>query len=178
MSSFTLTCIYASTSGNVEKVVETAVQVWRDLGWSVELHRAEKTSIDIFQKNDHFLLATSTWEHGALNPFFGKLYKEMATADFQGRQAAFIGLGDSRYEPVLFCEGMEIVKRRWVEQHGEVVGIPLKINGEPYAQLDPKVVPWAQQLAKQWAGDGGSPVTKQEQPSGIQKIINSVFNNA
>lgn len=170
MPELTLHCIYASTSGNVESVVEKVAELWRQHGWQVELHRAEKTALDVITQNSHFLLATSTWEHGALNPFFAALFKEMSQANFQGKHAAFIGLGDSRYEPVLFCEGMEIVKRMWEARGGEVIGIPLKINGEPYAQLESKVVPWANHIAKMW------PVATK--PNSFQRIIKSVFPHA
>jgi flavodoxin len=169
MTESALHCIYASTSGNVETVVETAAKVLQEQGWQTELHRAEKTGIDLITQNSKFLLATSTWEHGALNPFFAKLFKEMSSQDLTGKQAAFIGLGDSRYEPVLFCEGMEIVKRMWEARGGQVIGIPLKINGEPYKQLETKVVPWANHLVKTWTT---------VEPTGLQKIINSVFPHA
>lgn len=150
MSALTLHCIYASTSGNVEKVVETVAQRWRDLGWQVTLHRAEKTQLSTIQDNTHFLFATSTWEHGVLNPFFARLFNEMTKADFTGKQAAFIGLGDTRYEPVLFCEGMQIVRQNWLKNHGQEVGSALRINGEPYSRLETMVIPWADRIATDW----------------------------
>lgn len=142
--------VYASTSGNVETVVERVAQILQAQGFTTELHRAEKTAIDLIAQNDTFVLATSTWEHGRLNPFFEKLHAAMKETQMAGKKAAFIGLGDKRYEPVLFCEGMETVRKTWLNQGGEEIGTALKIQGEPYAQLETVVGPWAQEVAKEF----------------------------
>ena len=141
-----LVAVYASTSGNVETVVEKIAEILGAKGIEVELHRAEKTDVSLFNQNTHFLLATSTWEHGVLNPFFQKLHKEMAKSDFSGKKAAFVGLGDTRYEPVRFCEGMDTIRATWLKQGGAEIGNPIKINGEPYHQLDSIVAAWAENL--------------------------------
>lgn len=141
-----LTFIFASTSGNVETVVDRVAEVLTREGWTTSKHRAEETPLEVITQNHHFVFATSTWEHGVLNPFFAKLYKEMQKADFSGKQAGFIGLGDRRYEPVLFCEGMETVRRTWLANKGAELQEALKINGEPYALLDSVVTPWALKL--------------------------------
>lgn len=138
--------VYASTSGNVEIVVETVAEQLQHDGFKTELHRAEKSTLDVFTQNQFFVIATSTWEHGRLNPFFEPLMKEMKSAYFQGKQAAFIGLGDRRYEPVLFTEGMEKLRKVWLNQGGQELGERLKIQGEPYAQLEQVVKPWVSQL--------------------------------
>lgn len=142
--------VYASTSGNVEIVIETVAKVLRQNGFEIILSRAEKTPIETIKKNKYFVFGTSTWEHGQLNPFFQKLYDAMQTENFQNKQAAFVGLGDRRYEPVLFCEGIEQVHRLWTKKGGKVVGTILKIQGEPYAILDSVVMPWASKLAQIW----------------------------
>jgi flavodoxin len=142
--------IYASTSGNVELVMETVTGVLNEQGFQTHLSRAEQTALEVVVQNKVFVFGTSTWEHGALNPFFVKLIEEMATIDCHGKQAAFVGLGDSRYEPVLFCEGMEKVRRVWLQQGGQEATVALKIQGEPYHQLELKVIPWATRLAATW----------------------------
>lgn len=137
--------LYASTSGNVELVVDRVAQVWREAGKAVELARAEQFKPERFQDYQNFVLATSTWEHGELNPFFVPLYEAMATLDFHGKKAAMLGLGDIRYEVILFCRGMDMVTKRWTDRGGVQVGKTLKLNGEPYHQLEDRVVPWAQE---------------------------------
>ncbi len=143
----TIHAIYASTSGNVEVVVETAAQVLRDAGHEVILHRAEQTPLDVIKDNGLFLIATSTWEHGVLNPFFQRLYKEMKDQSFAGKKAAFIGCGDSRYEPILFNQGIKIVQERWLAQQGEAIHRLHLVNGDPYHQLE-LIKIWAKGLVE------------------------------
>ena len=75
----------------------------------------------------------------------------MQAESFKNKQAAFAGLGDRRYEPLLFCEGMETLRKVWLKNGGEEVCAPLKIQGEPYEQLNSVVTPWANMLASSWA---------------------------
>jgi flavodoxin I len=142
--------IYASTSGNVEVVMETIGEVLRHRGINVMLSRAEKTPAEVLMGHTTFIFGTSTWEHGRLNPYFETVYKQIQTMDCQGKRAAFVGLGDRRYEPVLFCEGMEQVRAAWLKQGGQEIGSPLKIQGEPYDQLEIAVKPWAELVASDW----------------------------
>lgn len=130
-----IVAIYASTSGNVEAVVEHVAQQLRTAGHDVVLNRAEKTNSDVFDTSDVYLLATSTWEHGELNPFFRKLYTAMTTLSFAGKRALVIGLGDTRYEPVLFGKGADMLAERWQAQGGQLLTPVFKIDGEPFHQL-------------------------------------------
>ena len=138
--------VYASTSGNVEAVCEKIAEVLKDAHFEVNLSRSEKTDIKILLKSEFLILATSTWEHGELNPFFKPLYDQMKESDFSNKKAAFVGLGDRRYEPVLFAEGMEIVRKCFLERGGVEGCEPLKIDGEPYKLLDSEVQQWAESL--------------------------------
>lgn len=139
--------VYASTSGNTETVVETVATVLKKNGIEVILWRSEQTPIEVLTKkeNEYFVLASSTWEHGVLNHFFQRLFDEMSSQDFSGKKAAFIGLGDMRYEPVLFNQGIKQLMQLWKERNGDQIHIPLLINGEPYHQLE-KVEKWAEGL--------------------------------
>jgi flavodoxin len=154
MSAKELHAIYASTSGNVETAVEYVANLWQAAGHTVHLHRAEQTKPEVLTANQHFLLATSTWEHGVINPFFQPLLDVLKTTSLTQQRAAFLGLGDTRYEPVLFCGGMEVLKQGWERAGGKVVGTPLKVNGEPYHQLDNLIKPWAEQIWPLWGMTG------------------------
>lgn len=134
-----LQIIYASTSGNVEFVCE---EVAAKLPINSQLHRAEITDIQQILDAELLLIATSTWAHGELNPFFNELNEQMKKANLQGKFAGFIGLGDKRYEPVLFCNGIEILKSTFTEAGGAQIGSTLKVNGEPYHQLEDVIKPW------------------------------------
>lgn len=141
--------IYASTSGNVEAVCDKVGEILTKKGFEVELNRAEQTGSEKFNENAQFILATSTWEHGEINPFFNKILKEMNGLNLKGKKAYFVGLGDRRYEPVLFAEGVEILKREFSKQGGEILGDTLKIDGEPFSKLDSTVTEWTNLIADQ-----------------------------
>lgn len=141
-----LCCIYASTSGNVEITLEKVAELVRAAGWEVSLHRAEQASAELFQQHEYFLLATSTWEHGVLNPFFDRLHKEMKGLNLAGKKAVGLGLGDTRYEQVYFCRGVDILLETWQKQQGEILYQALKLNGDPYPLLNTIVKSWAERL--------------------------------
>src|SRR5690606_34796197 len=95
-----------------------------------------------------FIFATSTWEHGEINPFFNKLLAEMQNTNFSGKKAGFIGLGDTRYEPVYFCQGIKIIHKLVTDKGGEEIGDTMFINGEPYQLLETHVNDWALNFIK------------------------------
>ncbi|GIK84122.1 MAG: putative flavodoxin-2 [Patescibacteria group bacterium] len=138
--------IYASTGGNTEHVMEQVAQYWREQGVTVELHRSEQTPLSVITNNKYFLFATSTWDHGAINPFFLALLKEMKTADFSGKTASFIGLGDRRYEKYYFCSGMTAIKEIWEKSKGRSVGVALTIGREPFETV-------IEEMVKKWADE-------------------------
>lgn len=138
--------IYASTSGNVEVVCEEVSKILTEAGFENKLYRSELTNFDVISNNEKFILATSTWEHGEINPFFEGLLLEIKKNNLAGKYAAFIGLGDLRYEPVLFCGGVEVLTKAFVESGGMKLGQTLKINGEPYKYLDTAVKTWTERI--------------------------------
>ena len=142
--------IYASASGNVEVAMESVGKILSYMGLEIITSRAEQTHIETLLENQKFVFGTSTWEHGKLNPFFDNLYSQMQKHNFKNKQAAFLGLGDRRYEPVFFCRGIDLVRDTWLAREGQEVTEALKIGGEPYHQLATTVVPWANFLAKIW----------------------------
>lgn len=164
--------VYASTSGNTEIVMETVAQILQQADLAPTLHRAEQTPVSVIEDNSWFVFGTSTWEHGALNPFFRRLLSEMKNSNLAGKQAAFVGCGDTRYEPVLFCEGIEKVKKVWVAQGGSVLGEVLKINGEPYGLLGTDVKRWAEGLLSYF---GQKPKTSTSNASDTLTKVRSIL---
>jgi flavodoxin len=138
--------IYASTGGNTEHVMEQVAKHWQAQGVDVILHRAEQTSLSVITDNKYFLLSTSTWDHGTINPFFNKLLAEMKQTDLTGKVSSFIGLGDRRYEQYYFCTGMTLLKEIWEKQNGAAIGIALTIGREPFEEIIETIV-------EKWAND-------------------------
>lgn len=144
-----VTIIYASTSGNVETVCFHVSDILKSKEIESELHRAEKTGIEVLNNNSFFIFATSTWEHGEINPFFNKLLAEISQTDLSNKRSAFIGLGDTRYEQVLFCKGIDILREAFLKSGGSEVLTTLKINGEPYKYLQTTVGTWTDRLIQE-----------------------------
>lgn len=139
--------IYASTSGNIESVCERISDILASHKIKTTLHRAENTDFSVIADNDLFVFATSTWEHGEINPFFNKLLNEISTNDMTGKKAAFVGLGDTRYEQLLFAKGIEILKDAFLKSGGSEISTTLKIDGEPYDYMNTTVKMWSDRLA-------------------------------
>lgn len=134
--------IYASTSGNVESVCFAVSDKLTNMSVENSLYRAEKVDPTIVNENEFFIFAVSTWEHGVLNPFFEPILKQILQSDMTGKKACFIGLGDMRYEKVLFNKAIEQVRQAFLDKGGEQFGLTLKINGEPYHQIDTIIHNW------------------------------------
>jgi flavodoxin len=138
--------IYASTSGNVEAVAYKVSEVLDKYRIKSNLHRADQTDLRTITANKFFIFASSTWEHGIINPYFDPLVAEINESDLKGKYAGFIGLGDTRYEPINFCKGIEILQGDFIKSGGKQIGTLLKINGSPYKILDSIIVDWTQQF--------------------------------
>lgn len=137
--------IYASTSGHTEAVIEFIADLWRQTGVETAIMRAEAASPNVLTEHRLFVLGISTWQHGDANPYFRPLMSAMKEIDLSGKYAAFVGLGDKRYEPVLFNYGLDLLKQRWWDGGGKEIGEDLRINGEPFAKLETEVADWANQ---------------------------------
>lgn len=137
-----VTIIYASTSGNVELVCEYVAEMLANQELSTSMHRAELTEVDVLKNHKYFVLATSTWEHGEINPYFQELLNEMKSLDLKGKYAGFIGLGDHRYEPVYFARGVDILEKVFTANGGKKLCETLKIDGDPHEILDQLVKVW------------------------------------
>lgn len=142
--------IYASGSGNTEAVFDKVSAVLTEQGLANYLHRAERTPIDLILKSQYFIMGTSTWEHGAINPFFRELRNAMEGQNLAGKYSGFIGLGDTRYEPILFCKGVDTLRQKFLDNGGKEIHEILKINGAPYDLLDSVIKDWAMEFVYQF----------------------------
>ena len=143
-----VTIIYASTSGNVEIVMEKIAEILAQKGYIPSLHRSENTDISVINKANLIIFATSTWGHGKVNPFFGKFLKQMKKYDFSGKKAGFFGLGDIRYEPVYFCEGIKAAREVFLKNKGKELYRVQMMNGDPYELLNTIVKRWTLDFIK------------------------------
>lgn len=141
--------IYASASGNTQFVAQHIHDHLSD-DFDTRIFKAELSNFKemINSGIDHFVFATSTWEHGEINPYFNKILTEIQNLDLSKVYAAFVGTGDLRYEPILFCKGMEILRDAAITSGINELVSPLKINGDPFDQLDTLVKNWEVKLTE------------------------------
>lgn len=128
--------IYASASGNVEATMEYIAEQFNAVNIKNSLNKVEKTPFEKIQNNEIFLFATSTWEHGRINPFWDENLKLIKENDMSGKRALFVGLGDFRYETLYFCRGIDMLRDTFVNAGGIQIGATLKINGDPYVLFE------------------------------------------
>lgn len=141
--------IYASASGNTQFVAQH-IHDYLSEDFEPKIFRAENSNLEDMIKSGvrHFVFATSTWEHGEINPYFNNILAEIDNLDLSKTYGAFVGTGDLRYEPILFCKGMEILRDGAISSGISELISPLKINGDPFDQLDTLVRNWENKLAE------------------------------
>lgn len=133
--------------GHTEIVVDRVAQILNASNIECMVHRAEVTDYSVIQQNDKFIFATSTWEHGVINPYFDKILSNLSNDNNLTRKyAAFIGLGSTKYEIYFFCEGAKILRKAWLDGGGMELIPPIYMDGLPYDKLDTIVPNWVDKL--------------------------------
>lgn len=140
-------CIYGTTSGNTELVVQKVATVLQEKQIEVTLQRAECSSPADLENNDLYILAASTYGHGILQDYMIPFAKEMKDMSCAGKKFAVIGLGDNKYDAEYHIESARILEKLITECGGERVITALKISKSPIPQLEEKVQQWAEEVA-------------------------------
>ena len=138
-------CIYASTSGHTEYVVDQCCDMVRQAHHDVKTRRAEQAQPEDLLKGDALILASGTWNtggaEGQLNPHMHAFLRERAKdIDLKGKQVAVIGLGDDRYH--FTCRAADHLEEFVRTHHGILIEPTLRIINEPYGQ---------EKIIKDWA---------------------------
>lgn len=145
-----LHCIYGTTGGNTELVVDQVVEVLKEKGIRATAARAEQSCPEDFSKADVLLLASSTYGHGCLQDFMEVFLEQVRKAGLplQGKSYAVIGLGDPKYDPEHHIEAAPILEKFLNDQGGKKLIPSLKISRSPVPHLDLRIKAWAGSLAE------------------------------
>jgi flavodoxin I len=141
-----LTLIYASTTGNTEAVMDKVAEILKEHPIELDIFRSEEIDGSVVTANDNFILATSTWGHGIINPFFDELLDFISNNSMKGKRAGFIGLGDKAYEPELFNNGIKMLKAAFIKSGGVEIEKTFIIDGDPFPLLETKVPYWTEKF--------------------------------
>ncbi len=145
--------IFGSTSGHTEHVAEEVAAHVRRMKPKgiVTVQRAETAAAEDLVRDDHLVLAASTWNtgnvEGQLNPHMHQLLTDIARGvNLAGRLVGVIGLGDERY--YYKCRAADLMEAFVLSHGGHVIQPVLRIINEPFGQEE-TVRAWAEHLLAQ-----------------------------
>lgn len=121
--------VYASMSGNTEKIASTIADGIREEGLEVEYHNAENISARDLEHFDGIILGSYTWGDGELADEFLKFYTDMDELNLSGKKAAVFGSGDRAF--VHFCRAVATLEEKLKEKGAQIVQEGLRIENEP-----------------------------------------------
>jgi flavodoxin long chain len=112
--------IYGSTTGNTSDV---AVKIAQNLGEeNTELFDVKDVGLDIIDAFDQFIFAIPTWDYGEVQEDWEEVWEEVENYDFEGKTAAFVGLGDQLGYAEWFVDAMGMLHDKVVARGATVVG--------------------------------------------------------
>jgi flavodoxin short chain len=124
--------VFGSTTGNTESVAEYVAETLQSEGLTVDVRNAANVSAEgLTEGYDLVLFGCSTWgdDEIELQENFVPLYDELEKAKLDGRKVAVFGCGDSSYTH--FCGAVDAIAEKAEKLGAKVVGLPLKIDGDP-----------------------------------------------
>lgn len=124
--------VFGSTTGNTESVAGYVAQALQDEGMVVDVKDAATVSADgLAEGYDLVLFGCSTWgdDEIELQENFVPLYDALEKARLEGRKVAVFGCGDSGYTH--FCGAVDAIAEKAEQLGAKIVGVPLKIDGDP-----------------------------------------------
>jgi len=124
--------VFGSTTGNTEAVAGYVAETLVGGGMDVEVKNAAKVSASgLAGDYDIVLFGCSTWgdDEIELQEDFVPLYEELEKAALAGKKVAVFGCGDSSYTH--FCGAVDAIAEKAGQLGATVVGMPLKIDGDP-----------------------------------------------
>jgi flavodoxin short chain len=136
--------VFGSTTGNTESVAEYVAETLKSEGLDVDVKNAADVNVvGLAEGYDLVLFGCSTWgdEEIELQENFVPLYDELEKAQLDGRKVAVFGCGDSSYTH--FCGAVDAIAEKAEQLGAKVVGMPLKIDGDPDKD---EAVSWAKDV--------------------------------
>lgn len=144
-----LKIIYASITGNTENICRKIFELIesKNVFESVEIFSADEVDSTVFNKEDSFIIGTSTWNLGQMNQNLENLYDQIEKTDLSDVKIAFVGLGDSVYGEENYNKSMLDFRERAIKSGAKEICNPLKIDGDPSLVIDTEVTDWVSLFA-------------------------------
>jgi flavodoxin len=137
--------VFSSIGGNTQLVVDYVGELL-SVDHTVEIKRVEQTSPEDLDKYKLVIFASPTYNQGTLeNQFFP--FMKAWKADYKGeKKFAVIGLGSNDYYPEYLTESAQILKEEVESRGGVVVGMPLRITGDPLKVMEKLIPRWVEKI--------------------------------
>lgn len=122
--------IYASMSGNTERMAEVVSEGIRETGAELEIIDIMNgtNAMDLLDY-DGILLGSYTWGDGELPDDYLDFYEELDELDLSGKKAAVFGSGDTGYN--YFCAAVDILMEKLKERGADVFPDTIKVDITP-----------------------------------------------
>ena len=112
--------IWGSDSGDTEDVVGYIIKKLN--AYSVESINVASSKIEDYTRFDLLILGISTWYDGDLQSDWERYYPEFKNIIFNKNKVAIFGLGDQYGYEDYFIDGVGILAKEVIKNHGELVG--------------------------------------------------------
>ncbi|AOZ94437.1 flavodoxin [Paenibacillus crassostreae] len=124
--------IYASLSGNTEKMAQHIAKGIRQSGAEVDLKMVEDSSAIQLSEYTGFILGTYTWGDGELPYEFMDFCDEMDEINLNGSKTAIFGSGCHSYET--YCGAVDVLENKLSECGAKLLQESLRVDNDPTAE--------------------------------------------
>jgi len=140
-----ITIIYGSTTGSTQKAAGLIKDVLTSKGAVINVFDVSSVKADAVSCADMILLGSSTWGEGDIQDDFLDFYESMQKENFENKELAVFGCGDSAMFPHVFCEAVTLIEDKATQCGAKVISEGLKIDGMVSDNKD-SITQWAKNL--------------------------------
>ncbi len=99
--------IYSFHTQKSKKVAEKIIEAFGKN--NIIAVNAEELTVEVFEKNNHFILSSPTWFDGELPNYWDEFVPDLEEMDLKNKTFAVFGLGDQKGYPENFCDAIGIL---------------------------------------------------------------------
>ena len=113
---------WGSNTGNQEDAVKFLQEYMKGEGYTLELFNIADTDPIKMLDYNKLIIGCPTWHIGELQDDWETIYDEYKKLDFNGKTAAFFGMGDQIGYPDNFLDAIGLLAKPFMENGGKLIG--------------------------------------------------------
>ena len=113
---------WGSNTGNQEDAVKFLQEYMEGEGYTLELFNIADTDPIKMLDYNKLIIGCPTWHIGELQDDWETIYDEYKKIDFNGKTAAFFGMGDQIGYPDNFLDAIGLLAKPFMENGGKLIG--------------------------------------------------------